>query len=146
MDVLTEAGQFVVNLNLDSVEQVIDKIKSFQYNHESIYVKPRKDVREVRVSSDEATSSDDETVVRVRKLKQWKTSTTDEKQKADTRLTDLSKQMGDTKDGIFSLLQLLENMQPRTTNTSTKPARSRSPSPCSGRYFHYNGLGHFAKN
>jgi hypothetical protein len=98
-----DAGQYVVYLNLDSVEQVIDKIKSFQYNHQSIYDKSKKDVREVRISSDEATSSDDETV-KVRKSKQWKTSTTDEKQKVDTKLTELSKQMGDIKDGIFFII------------------------------------------
>ena len=38
-----EVGQYIVNLNLDSVEQVIDKIKSFQLNHASIYDKPKKD-------------------------------------------------------------------------------------------------------
>ena len=40
-----EAGQYVVNLNLDSVEQVIDKIKSFQFNHQSIYDKPKKELQ-----------------------------------------------------------------------------------------------------
>ena len=44
-----EAGQYMVNLNLDSFEQVIDKIKSFQFNHQSIYDKPKKEVRKIYI-------------------------------------------------------------------------------------------------
>ena len=68
-----------MNLNLDSVEQVIDKIKSFQFNHQSIYEKPKKEVREIYFSSDNAISSEDEiTTVKVRKLKQQNSSNPEE--------------------------------------------------------------------
>ena len=32
-----DAGQHVVNLNLTRVEEVIDKIKSYQFNHAATY-------------------------------------------------------------------------------------------------------------
>ena len=32
-----EAGQYAVNMNLDSVELAVDKIKSYQFNHQVIY-------------------------------------------------------------------------------------------------------------
>ena len=60
-----DAGQYVVNLHLTSVEDVIDKIKSYQFNHAAIFVpkastKPQ--VREVALnSSDTETETDSDT-------------------------------------------------------------------------------------
>lgn len=74
-------------------------------------------------------------------------SNPEEKPKMELQLNELSRQMGDIKDGIFSLLRHLEKMQTNSTNVTTKkPVRSRSPSPSNGRCFHCNGLGHFAKD
>ena len=57
-----DAGQHVVNLHLASVEDVIDKIKSYQFNHAAIYVpkasiKPQ--VRDVALNSSETESETD---------------------------------------------------------------------------------------
>ena len=56
------AGQYVVNLHLTSLEDVIDKIKSYQFNHAAIYVpkastKPQ--VREVALNSSDTESETD---------------------------------------------------------------------------------------
>jgi hypothetical protein len=56
-----EIGQFIVNLNKDSADQVIDKIKDSQYNRLRVHDKPKKGVRQAYVSSDKATSSEDKT-------------------------------------------------------------------------------------
>ena len=141
-----EAGQYVVNLNLDSVEQVIDKIKSFQLNHQSIYDKQKKEFREINFSSYNANSSEDEiTTDKVRKLKQQNSYNPEEKPKMKLQLNELSMQMGVIKDGIFSLLRHLVKMQTKSTNVITKKPVIRSPSTSNARCFHCNGLGHFAK-
>lgn len=58
------AGQHVINLGLEAVDVVIDRIKSFQFNHQSIYERhrdqPKREVREVYVSSDTSDGSDSE--------------------------------------------------------------------------------------
>ena len=60
-----DAGQYVVNLHLTSVEDVIDKIKAYQFTHAAIYVpkastKPH--VREVALNtSDTETETDSDT-------------------------------------------------------------------------------------
>ena len=43
-----EAGQYAVNLHLRTIEETIDKIKSYQFNHQAIYDRGKKEVREVR--------------------------------------------------------------------------------------------------
>ena len=65
----------------------------------------------------------------------------------ELQLNELRRQMGDIRDGIFSLLRHLDKMQTKSTNVTTKkPVRSRSPSPSIGRCIHCNGLGHSAKD
>ena len=142
------AGQYVVNLNLDSVEMVVDKIKSFQFNHQSIYDKnpEKKEVREVYVYSSSSDSSDDEdkSYVKVRQAK-WSKPQGD-RGRNDKQLGELTQQVCDMKDSMKSLLRHLENLQSRSAgNPSTSPARSRSPSPNHGRCFHCDGFGHFAR-
>ena len=47
-----EAGQYAVNLHLRTIEETIDKIKSYQFNHQAIYDRGKKEVREVRYEYD----------------------------------------------------------------------------------------------
>jgi hypothetical protein len=65
-----KVGQYVVNLNLHSVELTIDKIKSYQFNHQSIYERGRKEVRELAVSQGSDSTSDDEDHTRSHKVRQ----------------------------------------------------------------------------
>jgi hypothetical protein len=59
-----EAGQHVVDFDLTSIEIVVDKIKSYQYNHKSIFSgghHPRREVLEVSISpQDNLIDSDDQ--------------------------------------------------------------------------------------
>ena len=143
-----EAGQYVVNMNLNSVELVVDKIKSYQFNHKSIYDRHKKEVREVHVYSDSSDSSDTESRSRV-KVKQTRKFNyqKDNGPKDDKQLSDLTRQMGDIKDGMNALLRHLENLQSRSVSEQSKsPQRNRSASPNNGRCFHCDGPGHFARD
>jgi hypothetical protein len=84
-----EAGLHVVNLDLTSIEMVVDKIKIYQYNHNSIFSAgnhPRREVREVSVSpKDNLIDSDDQ-----------------------CKIDSLQKEMIDLQEGIRQLLKQFE--------------------------------------
>lgn len=52
-----EAGQYAINLHLLTIEETVDNLKSFQYNHYAIYGKGRRDVRDVAVCGEDAELS-----------------------------------------------------------------------------------------
>ena len=62
-----EAGQYVVNQNLSSVELVVDKIKCYQFNHMSIY--DQTESGEDRSATSSSESSEDDYSVQVRRIK-----------------------------------------------------------------------------
>ena len=151
-----EAGQHVVNLNLESVEMVVDKLKSYQFNHNSIYTTshhPRKEVRELSVSTcEESDSSDKDDNVSIRQTNfqcrqgrnrfkdPGRDRSTDSSQ---TKIDSLQKEVSDIKEGMKSLLRHMETLQSNPPRMIS-PSRSRSPSPV--RCFRCQGNGHFAKD
>jgi hypothetical protein len=67
-----EAGQHVVNLNLTSIEIVVDKIKRYQFNHKNIYSgghHPRREMREESMSPHDDSPSSDYEYFKVRQAK-----------------------------------------------------------------------------
>lgn len=52
-----DAGQFAINQHPDNIEETIDHLKSFQYNHQAIYGRVRKEVREVFLCEEETENS-----------------------------------------------------------------------------------------
>lgn len=42
-----EAGQYAVNQHPDTIEETIEYLKSFQYNHQAIFGRSRRKVREI---------------------------------------------------------------------------------------------------
>ena len=110
-----EAGQYAVNMNLDSVELVIDKIKGYQFNHQVIYGHDNQEVREGHVRTNSSDRSDsDETERRPRvKVKLIRSSGTGQNQghQDGTQLIELTRQMANIKDDMKELLRFLENLQ-----------------------------------
>ena len=161
-----EAGQHVVNLNLDSVELVVDKIKSYQYNHKSIFAgshHSRREVRELSVSPSYDYDSDvsdyeDRVPVSVKQTKfQRDTSSGKTRDPGKTRamessqakIDELSKQVTDLRGDFKSLMRHLETLRSRspTPSQGSGSTRSRSPSPGgTTKCFRCQGYGHFAKD
>lgn len=52
-----DAGQFAINQHPDNIEETIDHLKSFQYNHQAIYGKVKKEVRKVSLCEEETENS-----------------------------------------------------------------------------------------
>ena len=145
-----EAGQHVVNQNLQTVEQVIDRIKSFQFNHKSIFAQ-KKEVREVFVSSSESDSDSEQfsKVSQTRRARDRDKYNGQGKAKGhdpNSQINDLKQEMAEMRDSMKALLRGLEGLQswPAVT-TSKSPVRSRSQSPNNGRCFTCQGYGHFAR-
>jgi hypothetical protein len=117
-----EAGQHVVNLNLTSIEMVVDQIKSYQCNHKSIFSRghhPRREVREVSISpQDNSVDSDDQ-----------------------CRIDSLQKEMIDLKDGIRQLLKQVES-----TNLESQILGGRPSSHSQRECFRCYDTGHFARD
>jgi hypothetical protein len=135
-----DAGQYVVNLNLGSVEMTIDRIKSYQFNHQSIFDRGRKEVREVVASPDNNESSDED-MTNTNKVCQ-----TSQKVKKKDQLYELTKQMGDLQSTMRSLLMQFEKLHTPTQRSSSRsPVRSRSASPDSKCYT-CGGKGHFMRD
>ena len=145
-----EAGQHVVNQNLQTVEQVIDRIKSFQFNHKSIFVQ-KKEVREVYVSSSESDSDPEQfaKVSQARRARDRDKYNGQGKAKGhdpNSQINDLKQEMTEMRDSVKALLRGLEGLQTRpSVKTSKSPVRSRSQSPNNGRCFTCQGFGHFAR-
>ena len=110
-----DAGQYAVNMNLDSVELVIDKIKSYQFNHQVIYGHDNQEVREGHVRTNSLGRLDsDETERRPSvKVKLIRSSGTGQNQghQDGTQLIELTQQMANIKDDMKELLRFLENLQ-----------------------------------
>ena len=67
-----DAGMHAANLHLTGVEDVLDKIKKFEYNHKAIFREKGKETREVKeisIDDDSEYSSDSESPVKVRETR-----------------------------------------------------------------------------
>ena len=110
-----EAGQYAVNMNLDSVELAVDKIKNYQFNHQVIYGHDNQEVREGHVPTNSPVRSDsDDTERRPRvKTKLIRSSGTQKGQgnQDGIQLIELTRQMANIKDDMKELLRYLENLQ-----------------------------------
>ncbi|KAK3107571.1 hypothetical protein FSP39_017500 [Pinctada imbricata] len=162
-----EAGQHAVNQNLTTVDMVVDRIKSYQFNHKSIYDRSRKDfreVKEVQLSMSSSETSEDEDSAQIRQVRQSRSrernsgrqffdrgrfkgqrSDKDQGQVGKSEVFELRKEMGEIRDNVKSLIEHMETLKTRSYNSpSPSPVRNRSPSPI--RCYHCQGQGHYARN
>lgn len=139
-----DAGQYVANLNLESVELVIDKIKSYKFNHQTIFDRASKrDVREILASRDAESGSDTELdTPHVRQSRKQASSGTTEAN-VNKRIDGIDDKIERMQSDIQSILRTLESLK---SGSRTSYDRSRSPSPNNGRCFSCNGFGHMARD
>lgn len=149
-----EAGQYAINLHPSTIEETIDNLKSFQYNHHAIYGKGRRGVREVAVCGEEAELSacPHATVAQVRSPKSQGEGVT-------RRMIKLEDQMGTLASSMEAIMKKMDALvrdrsaSPQRTRFNRSPQRnfqqqtrpsSRSPSPSPDpRCFHCGGAGHY---
>ena len=152
-----EAGQFAVNLGLDTIESVIDKIKSYQYNKQAMMEGPKRDVREASCYYETDSDGEEQVSARVSRRDMW--------QKRETRIpNNTSRQsntssfptssetgqghMGELKNELKAIRKMLELLTSHDQrHTSPSPSRGRSPSPRrDGACYQCGGQGHFKKD
>lgn len=139
-----EAGQYVANLNLLSIETAIDRIKRYQHNHNAIYEKQKREVREVRCENGEAYSDSSQSgmVCQIHK----KSSQNSDDNKLGQRLSKLEDKLGALMTHLLNIDKRLQGSNQMSRSRSPSPARrSRSPSP-TDICFHCQGQGHFKSN
>ncbi|KAK3108498.1 hypothetical protein FSP39_010796 [Pinctada imbricata] len=146
-----EAGQHVINQNLDSVERVIDRLKSYQFHHKSIFSGSKKEIREIYVADSSESSDSGSPPVKVRQAK-YRRPDRDSKDRSqqESQVEDLKKEVSEIKDNMKTILRHLENLQTRSNTLLNRSpvrnqTRSRSPSP-DAKCFHCGGKGHFARD
>ena len=107
-----EAAEYAVNMDLNSVQLVVDKIKSYQFNHQLIFDQGEQEMQEGQEPADSSDSDDTERRPRV-KVKLIRSSRTQNGQghQDDVQLMELTRQMANIKDGMNKLLRFLENLQ-----------------------------------
>jgi hypothetical protein len=148
-----EAGQYAINQHPLTLDQTLDHLKSFQYNHQAIFGRGRKEIREVMVGEE---ASDNVSV---------RSHTDDNPQVRQVqgdvmkqRVSRLEEDLGSLKTSVDSVLRKMDALL-RERSSSRSPQRSRgmrsplrsnsslsrSPSP-NNRCFHCSGLGHFKSN
>lgn len=136
-----DAGQFAINQHPDNLEETIDHLKSFQYNHQAIYGKVRKEVRKVSLCEKETENSvcshkDDFIQLRSAKVD------------VTHRLSKMEDHMGTLTSGMRDIMKKMEALV-RERSSSRCPKRqqmrttSRSPSPSGRRCYQCGGIGHF---
>ena len=151
-----DAGQYAINLHPRNIEETIDHLKSFQYNHQAIYGRGRKEVREIAVCGEEAELSacSHATVSQVKSPKS--------QGEVQTRMSRLEEHMGTLSSNMEIIMQKIETLvkerssSPQQSKYSPSPQRSRSPqrvyqrsrspsrSPSpSSKCYHCGGEGHF---
>jgi hypothetical protein len=156
-----DAGQHVVNLQLASIEDVIDKLKSYQFHHAAIYAhdkghKPR--VSEVVLNGNESEHEkefDSFHVYRAREREQKYSKSSNNKNETNERLSDsnktLNQRLSSLESGLGSLrgeiLQAFKNLQRKTVarsrSPSNSPVRDSPSSPTRNQCFGCGGQGHF---
>lgn len=136
-----DAGQFAINQHPDNIEETIDHLKSFQYNHQAIYGKVKKEVRKVSLCEEETENSvcshkDDFIQLRSAKVD------------VTHRLSKMEDHMGTLTSGMRDIMKKMEALV-RERSSSRCPKRqqmrttSRSPSPSGRRCYQCGGIGHF---
>jgi hypothetical protein len=140
-----DAGQYAVNLQLNSVEDVIDKIKSYKFHHAAIYTHDRGyKVREVTGGHELTDDGPLSETLHIEREKQYSRSSKTQSEaqggfsnkSIDQRLSSLESGLGSLRSEILQAFKSLEN------KTGT---RSRSPSSSPNRFtcFECGGRGHF---
>lgn len=136
-----DAGQFAINQHPDNIEETIDHLKSFQYNHQAIYGKVKQEVRKVSLCEEETENSvcshkDDFIQLRSSKVD------------VTHRLSKMEDHMGTLTSGMRDIMKKMEALV-RERSSSRCPKRqqmrttSRSPSPSGRRCYQCGGIGHF---
>lgn len=136
-----DAGQFAINQHPDNIEETIDHLKSFQYNHQAIYGKVRKEVRKVSLCEEETENSvcshkDDFIQLRSAKVD------------VTHRLSKMEDHMGTLTSGMRDIMKKMEALvRKRSSSRCPKHQQmrttSRSPSPSGRRCYQCGGIGHF---
>ena len=90
-----EAAEYAVNMDLNSVQLVVDKIKSYQFNHQLIFDQGEQEMQEGQEPTDSSDSDDTERRPRV-KVKLIRSSRTQNGQghQDDVQLMELTRQNG----------------------------------------------------
>lgn len=136
-----DAGQFAINQHPDNLEETIDHLKSFQYNHQAIYDKVRKEVRKVSLCEEETENSECSHKDDFIQLRSAKVDVTH-------RLSKMEDHMGTLTSGMRDIMKKMEALV-RERSSSRCPKRqqmrttSRSPSPSGRRCYQCGGIGHF---
>ena len=154
-----EAGQYAVNLHLRTIEETIDKIKSYQFNHQAIYDRSKKEVREVRYEydSDESDTGSGQPVQirqvandresRSRSRPNFEHNKDKGQGQLDTRLSTIEGQMGSLRSELNTMFKKFEEWRTRSKSPSPRPFRTRSRSATpSDECFNCGGSGHFRRD
>ena len=148
-----EAGQHVVNLHIDNIQDAIDRIKHFQYNHRAIFDNKSKEVKEVRctpmvdLDSNVDGPEPEDMLFKAAKVGAFDKPNLDVKM--DKRVAAIENQLGDLCSQLRAIGKKLDdNMyRERSRFPATSPDRRRSRSPsASDTCFHCGGQGHFKAN
>ena len=161
-----DAGQYVVNLGLRTIEDVVDKIKSYQYNKQAMTDYSRKEVKEVRCaySDDSDDEGEGHASLRLSRSDKWgkrdtynsrnlsgqghghsfSRSTSQGQGHMEKRVGQVEGEVGELKSDIKAIRRLLESLSSvGSRTTSPSPARARSPSPRRDECYHCGGQGHY---
>lgn len=136
-----DAGQFAINQHPENIEEIIDHLKSFQYNHQAIYGRIRKEVREVSLGEEETENSVCSHKGDFIQIRSAKVDVTH-------RLSKLEDHMGTLTSGMRDIMKKMEALV-RERSSSRSPRRqqmrttSKSPSPSGRRCYQCGGIGHF---
>lgn len=107
-----DAGQYVANLNLGSVELVVNKLKQFQFNHQSIY-----GIKDTEISLSSSQESDGGSkripTANICQLDQSKDPT------IDRRIDSLDERLEHMQADLQSLLRLLESLKSEPRSASS---------------------------
>lgn len=124
-----EAGQYAVNQHPDTIEETIEYLKSFQYNHQAIFGRSRREVREI-------LCDDNSEKLQVNAVN---------KEGVRERMSRLESHIGSLKSDIQIIMKQMEAL---VKIKSESPQRSLSRSPIRSlspglKCYHCGGAGHF---
>jgi hypothetical protein len=148
-----KAGQYAIKQHPLTLGQTLDHLKSVQYNHQAIFGRGRKEIREVMVGEEAldnvSVHSHTDDNPQVRQV---------QGDVMQQRVSRLEEHLGSLKTGVDAVLREMDALirersfsrSPQRSMGMQSPLRSNSSpskSPSSNnRCFHCNGLGHFKSN
>ncbi|CAC5377052.1 unnamed protein product [Mytilus coruscus] len=141
-----ELGVQVSNLQPQSIEEAVDKIRLFQHNTQAIYGKPnRREVRQVMGGRYE----DHPEVFHEYQVPQVRATMAPERAPASTWKSELENTNKKFENKLGQVHEKLDNMMDQFRKLLTRPmARSPSPGgrPATGECFHCGERGHFKRD